>query len=166
MNAIAKAVEQMRNEAMERAVALMQNRVSAAKNEFIGKHWDDMRPTANMSRAEYKQQDSLRNFVRSIAVMGIDADGYYSVLDINSESSDWIYDDVAKCASVSFDAYVAKLESKVGECDTAVLDGSLWHGSVLTVTKNDVVEKWKTQMIINVSSLGKLFNQFPTRKMK
>lgn len=71
-------------------------------------------------------------------------------------------------ASAQFDAYIAKLESKIGECVEAKLAGeNIWTGSLLTVVKPDgTVEKWKTQMIINVSCLGKLFNQWPTRKIK
>lgn len=71
-------------------------------------------------------------------------------------------------ASIEFDSYVAKLKEKIGEVTSAQVSGDfVWSHSILTVTKEDgSVEKWKTQMIINVSKHGKLFNQFPTRKMK
>lgn len=69
-------------------------------------------------------------------------------------------------AGKSFDAYVAKLISKVGECDSATVEGALWQHSILTVRKGEAVERWKTQQIINVSVLGKLFNQWPTRLLK
>jgi hypothetical protein len=29
-----------------------------------------------------------------------------------------------------------------------------------------LVERWKTQTIVNTSKLGKVFNQFPTRRVK
>lgn len=70
-------------------------------------------------------------------------------------------------AALQYDAFVAKLVAKVGECDSATLAGShVWGSSVLTVTKGSTVERWKTQQIVNVSKLGKLFNQWPTRKAR
>lgn len=66
-----------------------------------------------------------------------------------------------------FEAYILKMENKIGEVKSAKLYGeALWGYSILEVENEQGVEKWKTQMIINVSKLGKLFNQFPTRKMK
>jgi hypothetical protein len=67
-----------------------------------------------------------------------------------------------------FDGYVNKLSAKIGEgVVSAEITGKLWDYSTLTVTKNDgSVERWRTQQIINVSCLGKLFNQWPTRLSK
>ncbi|MNE44768.1 hypothetical protein D3C80_1390130 [compost metagenome] len=71
-------------------------------------------------------------------------------------------------ASAQYDAFIAKLEAKIGEVTAAILSGEhVWGHSILTVTKADgTTEKWKTQMIVNVSVLGNLFNQWPTRKVK
>ena len=70
-------------------------------------------------------------------------------------------------AAIQYDAFVAKLVGKIGDCDTATLSGShVWGYSILTVTKGSTVERWKTQQIVNVSKLGLLFNQWPSRKMK
>lgn len=69
-------------------------------------------------------------------------------------------------AAVSFDAYVAKLTAKVGDCDAATVQGVLWSRSVLTVTKGATVERWNTQQIVNFSVYGKAFNQWPTRLQK
>ena len=71
-------------------------------------------------------------------------------------------------ASAQYDAFVAKLICKIGKVSEAKLTGNhVWSFSILTVTKADgTVENWKTQMIVNVSKLGKLFNQWPTRKVK
>ena len=72
-----------------------------------------------------------------------------------------------EAAGASFDAYVIKMVTKIGGVDSASVAGyHLWNGSVLTVTKGDVVERWHTQQIVNCSSLGTLFNQWPTRLMK
>lgn len=69
-------------------------------------------------------------------------------------------------AGKSFDSYVAKLEAKIGEHDSAELVGDLWQYSTVKVTKGSQTEIWTTQIILNVSSLGKLFNQWPTRRIR
>lgn len=71
-------------------------------------------------------------------------------------------------AGIQYDEFVVKLVNKIGEVTDASLDGDhVWGYSVLTVTKTDgTKEKWKTQQIVNVSKLGLLFNQWPSRKMK
>jgi len=71
-------------------------------------------------------------------------------------------------AAIQYDEFVAKLVIKIGKVTDATLFGNhVWSFSILTVTKEDgSIEKWKTQMIVNISKLGKLFNQWPTRKMK
>jgi hypothetical protein len=71
-------------------------------------------------------------------------------------------------AAEQYDEFVAKLIGKIGHVKSADLDGNhVWSHSILTVTKLDgTIERWKTQQIVNVSKLGKHFNQWPTRKMK
>ena len=72
-----------------------------------------------------------------------------------------------KMAADQYDLFVMKLIGKVGACDAAELSGShVWGYSILTVTKGDAVERWKTQQIVNCSVHGLLFNQWPTRKVK
>jgi hypothetical protein len=71
-------------------------------------------------------------------------------------------------AAQQYLGFIAKLEGKAGEHTAATLQGEhVWGFSVLTVTKADgSVERWRTQCIINISGLGTVFNQWPTRKMK
>jgi hypothetical protein len=70
-------------------------------------------------------------------------------------------------AAAQYDMFVAKLVKKIGHCDTATLTGNhVWGWSFLTVTKGSDKEVWKTQQIVNQSKLGKLFNQWPSRKVK
>lgn len=73
-------------------------------------------------------------------------------------------------ASLEFDKYVAKMISKIGEVESAelksIFDNDIWGYSFLNVVKDGEAMSWKTQQIINVSKLGKMFNQWPTRKMK
>jgi hypothetical protein len=67
-----------------------------------------------------------------------------------------------------FTSYASKLAGKIAKPITeATVEGQLWSHSFLRVSfKEDGVkceQVWKTQMILNVSCLGKLFNQWPTR---
>lgn len=71
-------------------------------------------------------------------------------------------------AAEQYDAFTCKLVAKVGDVTEATLEGDhIWGFSLLTVTTvAGEKQVWKTQQIVNVSKLGKLFNQWPTRKMK
>lgn len=71
-------------------------------------------------------------------------------------------------AAAQYEAFIGKLNSKIGTVTSAKLNGNhVWSHSILTVTKADgTTENWKTQTIINISKLGKVFNQYPTRKVK
>lgn len=74
----------------------------------------------------------------------------------------------AENAAASYDAFVAKLDHKIGPVKEAILKGNhVWGNSILTVvTEAGNTEHWHTQMIVNVSKYHLLFNQFPTRKLK
>lgn len=70
-------------------------------------------------------------------------------------------------AAADYEAFVAKLEAKVGEHSAcAMIRSGTWAYSVLEVVTPAGTQRWKTQQIVNVSVLGKLFNQWPTRLMK
>lgn len=72
-----------------------------------------------------------------------------------------------KDAEAAYTAFVLKLELKIGAHESAVLTGDhVWHHSDLRVGKGSTFETWRTKMIVNVSKHGKLFNQWPTRKVK
>ena len=71
-------------------------------------------------------------------------------------------------------SYIHKLAAKEDELRAsgtpsaevvkAEYTGALWSHSTMKFTLADgTVHTWKTHMILNVSCLGKLFNQFPTR---
>lgn len=69
-------------------------------------------------------------------------------------------------AGLQFEAFVFKLNDKINDpVLSAELKGNaVWTDSLLTVeTKNKGQQVWHTQMILNVSKYGKVFNQFPTR---
>jgi hypothetical protein len=77
-------------------------------------------------------------------------------------------EDARENAAAQYEEFIAKLNGKIGVVTAANLNGNhVWGHSILTVTKADgTTENWKTQTIVNVSKLGKVFNQFPTRKVK
>jgi len=88
--------------------------------------------------------------------------------DVTDERVERFIKEAKENAAKEYDLFVAKLEEKIGTCASAELTGNhVWSHSILTIKKEDeTIERWKTQMIVNCSKLGKLFNQFPTRKVK
>jgi hypothetical protein len=76
---------------------------------------------------------------------------------------------VRAATAADFDAYVCKLNTKVGEHTAAALvfeTNYLWSNSTIDVSKLDgTVERWNTKTIVNCSVLGLVFNQWPTRKV-
>lgn len=169
MNPIAKEVNVFRDEAVYRAITAMQEKINSVEIEYTGVAYSSMRPSIS-DRKLYKEQEALRSFVRYVMnlenVIDDSGNNVSTFTTINDNCVATLLLKVAIETASSFDAYVEKLISKIGDCDSAEFSGHLWSHSVLTVVKGSNTEKWKTQMIINVSCLGKLFNQFPTRKMK
>jgi len=73
-----------------------------------------------------------------------------------------------KEANADFQSWVEKLTDKIGApVIEASMTGNPWAGSTLHVkTSTGESQSWSTQLIINRSKYDKLFNQFPTRKIK
>ena len=69
-------------------------------------------------------------------------------------------------AQAEVDAYIIKLALKIGKAVVALtVRGDLWNGSTLNVTCADgEAQTWHTRCILNCSCLGKVFNQWPTRR--
>ena len=70
-----------------------------------------------------------------------------------------------------FLGFIAKMVGKAGKDAVSAklirsgING--WHNSIIEVEHADgTVSKWRTNMIVNVSKLGRYFNQWPTRKLK
>ena len=91
---------------------------------------------------------------------------HYCVMD--AEKVEKMVEEMVDNAAASYRAYVIKLIGKIGDVTSAHLFGTaVWNHSVLKVIKKDgSAERWQTQMIVNVSSLGTYFNQWPTRLLK
>jgi hypothetical protein len=179
MNKIAAAVEPLRADAMDRAEAYARNMIDRAYEELAANGWDldkvAPRPHGYMNRRNYMMAKGRRSFFSSITKSvdeGLTLTIHYInrneyKVEANEERAQRFIDQARKDANGDFDSFIVKLTKKVGDCDSAEIDArSVWQYSHLTVRKGDVVEVWKTQQIVNVSPLGKPFNQWPTRKIK
>lgn len=170
------AVEPQRQDAIEAARQAAQKTVDWVKAEVEANGWDMQRaaPYPRGISAHNKDYIPARDrhqffwrFVKSVPGGGFRVSSPQPV-EWRQDRADQYVEDAAKAADAAYESFVLKLENKIGEVTSASLDGNhVWSHSILTVEKADgTVENWKTQGIINVSKLGKLFNQFPTRKLK
>ena len=173
MNAIAAAVEPLRSQAVARAQEFGVRVMDAVRARLEEADWDINAaapyPTSAMGRKEYVMAKARRTRFEMLTkpLSRVQSFRGPCIVEWSPEMADKFMRDAAEDASLEFDLFTAKLTEKVGEVVDASLAGDLWQHSLLTVTKPDgSVERWRTQQIINVSSLGKLFNQWPTRKVK
>lgn len=84
----------------------------------------------------------------------------------NEEGIEHFVQNMRDLSANQYDAFICKMVGKVGEVDTASIEGNhVWGNSVLTVAKGATTEVWHTQMIMNFSKYGLAFNQFPSRKI-
>lgn len=184
-NPIAQALEPARLEAVARAEMETDFAIRRVLAKLADAGWDLDKvapsPRNDYSRASYLAAKNYRGWVESLTERNQRAVEAWasanrcssyspsapSYVHRSPERERRFIDMAGEGASASFDGYVAKLIAKVGEVASATYEGTLWWGSILTVTKlNGAVECWHTQQIINVSVLGKVFNQWPTRRMK
>jgi hypothetical protein len=70
-------------------------------------------------------------------------------------------------ANQLFDAFLYKMAGKIGTPITrAALSGVIWDGCTVEVaTATGETQIWTTKCILNQSVYGKLFNQWPTRRI-
>jgi hypothetical protein len=172
-NPIYGAVAPQKAETQDRAAAAVEARLREIAGKLVG---TDLRITAPRAStrvhgwgSEYKQVQNFHYLAGRITVCRKKInwqDNSEFVESISEKGIAYLVEQAREEAGLSFDSYVAKLTSKVGECDAAEVTGWLWNHSYLAVSKGGKAEVWKTQQIINVSVLGKLFNQWPTRLMK
>ena len=178
MNEIKNAVEPMKQLSVNNAVAFMEKRIAFYAVRLQEAGWDKEilapYPNGNMGRAEYMKRKMLREFVSSITEQDPNAEVSYkrnapSYVLMSTEGIARVLKEVANDAALAFDAYVYKLNQKVGEVVQAevITSWDLWMDSSLQVTKVDgSKEIWNTKCITNYSKYNKAFNQFPTRLKK
>lgn len=171
MTPIAQAVETLKAPAVERAANQARERLYHIASNLLG---SDLAvaapyPKGTMGRQAYAQAQGFYHLARAIMQVKRESSRHGSpehAVATNEAGIERLVNEAAEATAAAFDAYVAKLETKVGTCDSAEVVGMLWQGSTLTVRKGATVERWKTQQIVNVSVLGKVFNQWPTRLIK
>jgi anion-transporting ArsA/GET3 family ATPase len=119
-------------------------------------------PHSRMSTGEYRAAQNYRAFINSLVVI----DNGPFVKKSLAKKTKYI-ETVKQQAREDYLAWISKMIEKIGKpVVSAVATGNPWQDSKLRVNTNDGEEQiWHTQMIINTSKYGKLFNQFPsTRK--
>src|SRR4051812_418519 len=192
--AINAALSGFREQYRARYIAAYTSRLDGLKARLEDANWDILKvhpyPTyAGLSRKAYAQAKNDYTWSRSVTEelpLGKDPvadkqygegtnrkwyrirnnnDPYY--VQMKQSAYDNARGQAVRDADYSIDSYIRKL---VGKIDRDVLsaryDGELWFGSLLTVTCiNGEQQVWKTKCILNVSCLGNVFNQWPTRKV-
>lgn len=119
----------------------------------------------------YKEMKMLRSWYESLTNRANPQPSYKPCdpnIRIASDSAKMrLIDNAVKDAELDYLDYITKLENKIGvTVNTATLVGNLWSGSILTVDTSEGTQRWNTKIIINQSKYGRLFNQFPSRRLK
>jgi hypothetical protein len=168
------AVMPLKREAMEFAEKNARERVAKMLAKLEAAGWDaqivapfpnSLRTTREQYRAGTAKYYAYRSIVRHAQATRRMNDP--EIVVASAERIAKFVSDAMEFAAYQYDSFVFKLVGKIGDCDTATLDGShVWGESFLTVAKGETVELWKTQQIYNCSKLGKWFPQWPSRKVK
>lgn len=181
MGIISAAVSHLKEPAMGRAEEAARN---LAERYMIGLEaagWDVNvaypMPKSTMSRIDYQPLMARHNLAKRLTTYDNERNGgcrnprapHYRTW--SPEAVERLAAEAREQAAHQYDAFVAKLVDKVeadGPVVEAILTGEhVWGHSILTVCHADgTTHQWRTEMIINVSKLGTLFNQWPTRKLK
>ena len=183
-NAIAAAIEPLRDDAITAARQEATRITDRVYTNLAARNWDinaaypyPYDRAGRMPRNEYERAKAQRALAESLTVRDESKrasykinDPYFVVAD-DGRAGDFVQFSMLE-AGMQFDAYVNKLTKKVEELGPVVSaeiteHAPLWCHSVLTCThESGEVSRWKTKQIVNVSKLGKLFNQWPTHRIK
>lgn len=174
-NVIVAAIYPAKAEAMDRAEKWARERMDNALAEIAAAGWDlnvcAPRPRSTIvSRLKYHTDMSKHVFYSRIT-KATWCSKSQSAPDIREKSQALEARYINACREATaeqYDAFVWKMLGKIGDATEAKLEGNhVWGYSFLTVFKPDnSLQVWKTQQILNVSKLGTLFNQWPSRKIK
>jgi hypothetical protein len=177
---ITQLVAPIREKSVDIAEARMREQIALVKSKFEENGWDISkvapRPGTNVSRKDYNRAMLKHNFYSQFIKLIDDFNQQIEpvikdkpVYELDVKNIERVIARVRAETALEFDAYVIKLNAKVGAHTAAVLvdTNGLWNDSTIDVTlTSGKVERWNTKTIINVSVLGKMFNQFPTRLVK
>ena len=173
------------HEALKEAIYdRMKNQVQTVKNTLEENDWDMKKayPFPDTYDKDYKARLTEIRYVGSITKTDaerMEALGYmingpeYVMMKEGMEEK--MMKEAEENATFFIDSFSAKLSGKIAKEDKTFIINSLEYtgsndpflNSVLTVRDEAGREmKWSTKCIVNFSCLGKVFNQWPTRKMK
>jgi len=173
--AIAQVVEPLRESAKDRAEKFARQYVERLMAELEASGWDariaaPYPSSSRTTRSEYLAALSKYQMVRKLtrwanhSVACIPSNP--EIVVPHEESIEQFIQEARQDADAQYSVFIAKLEGKVGAHTSAVLIGNhVWDHSILTVETPAGKQNWKTQQILNVSKLGKVFNQWPTRQV-
>lgn len=170
------AVEPLLSQAEEAAEHYANKVIKNVMDDLAANGWDVEKcapwPSSvgiKLGDPEYNTLKSKHTVYRALtqAVNPSYIPGAPDIVKADPERQRLFIEEARRNAAHQYESFICKLEDKIGSHSAAVLDGShIWGYSILTVTTPQGIQRWKTQTIINVSKLGKLFNQYPTRKVK
>lgn len=179
---ISAAVSHLKEPSMERAEEATRSLAERYQITLEAAGWDlevayPYPSSTHHSSADFHAMKARRNMAQRLSKYDTERNGVsrrprtpnYRIWD--PEGVEALVVQAREQAAHQYDAFVAKLVDKVeadGPVVEAILTGEhVWGHSILTVCHADgTTHQWRTEMIINVSKLGTLFNQWPTRKLK
>ena len=181
------AVEPLKAEAVAKAEAAAREHIDSLTAELEAGGWDlgvvspmPPRPPVGMNpdSGEYMMirlaritaENDRERFQRLFRA----AERYRNPLDDNyvvapnEYGQEKYIEECKQAADLAYEKYICKMEKKCGEVVSAELEGNhVWGYSHLTVVDADGNKSvYRTQTIWNFSCKGKMFNQYPTRKVK
>lgn len=173
-NPIGKAVEPLRidaiNKAEQKSLEIIENIKKLLSDNNNNLDIIAPYPKSNIGKNEYLQALQKRKNIQMVTKPRFSVRNMSdpNIVDICQNKIEDFINTNKELAAQQYDSFVKKLISKIGDVKEANLIGNhVWAESFLTVTKlDDTKEVWKTQQIVNISKLGTLFNQWPTRKIK
>ena len=175
MNAIALAVAPLKQQAVDSAVSFAQEQINCMLKRLEEAGWDAnvVNPplrTGYYNREQYMRHQNTSNFITFITKCA-QVSRRLNQPDIRVVYQEGINEylaNTARDAGADFEAYIHKLNKKIGDVTSAELGSdNVWYDSYLIVIKPDGEKQvWNTQIITNYSKYGKAFNQYPTRHVK
>lgn len=170
---LVKAMALPRAEYRERAVEFINEWVVTVSNNLAKANWDLNAAYPFPGREDHGFKAAQMSENRRLADKFFTYEGRYSSVGflkaVRREDIQKIVSDMAdKMTEQYFDGYIIKLSGKIGKpVKHAKLEGSLWSNSTLRVNCEDGEQQvWHTKCIFNRSVLGKVFNQWPTRRVE
>lgn len=168
------AVLPLKEQAIKEADYRTRERIANCIAKLIAAEWnlDVVAPAGDYkadNEVKYRTKNGLRafylHFVKKVHT-NVFARNTPAIVEVDNDGIEHMVTVARRDAAEQFEIYVAKLNGKINdEVMSAALAGtSVWSESHLTVvTRNKGTQVWHTQIIVNFSKLGKIFNQFPTR---